>query len=173
MNPGLTRKSRHNALWQRTLRAGPGAGHNCTRLTHPVRLRCASRGTECTGLSRCGNAVYVDRIRWNPPPPLARVYTAMHIRLFGYPEAFEWDLDKAEANEQKHGIRFLDAVRVFDGPTFDTLTLRFGELRVAAVGLLEGVEVTVVYVVRGSTFRMISARRASRDERRAYGEIYP
>lgn len=97
----------------------------------------------------------------------------MHIRLFGYPEAFEWDLDKAEANLQKHGLPFLDAVRVFDGPTFDSLTLRYGELRVAAVGLLDGVEITVVYVARGSTFRMISARRASKDERRAYREIYP
>jgi uncharacterized DUF497 family protein len=97
----------------------------------------------------------------------------MQIRLFGYPEAFEWDLDKAEANERKHGIRFLDAARMFDGFTVDSLTLRFGELRVAAIGLLDGIEVTIVYVVRGSTFRIISARRAGKDERRAYREIYP
>lgn len=122
-------------------------------------------------------ALWMGGLRWHTlavhPSPLARVYTAMHIRLFGYPEAFEWDFDKAEANLQKHGLPFIEAARVFDGPTFDSLTLRFGELRVAAVGLLDGVEITVVYVARGSAFRIISARRASKDERRAYREIYP
>jgi len=96
----------------------------------------------------------------------------VQIRLFGYPRAFEWDLDKADSNLQKHGIGFEDAVRVFDGPTADSLTLRRGELRAMAVGRLEGIEVTVVYVVRGSTFRIILARRARKDERRAYREIY-
>jgi uncharacterized DUF497 family protein len=97
----------------------------------------------------------------------------MHIRLFGYPEAFEWDIDKADFNEQKHGIRFLDAARVFDGFTVDSLSLRYGELRVLSIGCLDGLEIVVVYVVRGSTFRIISARRAGKDERRAYREIYP
>jgi hypothetical protein len=97
----------------------------------------------------------------------------MQFRLFGSPEAFEWDLDKADSNLRKHHIDFEEAVGVFRGPTLDSLTLRRGELRVMSVGLLEGVEVTVIYVVRGSTFRIISARRAKKDERRAYREIYP
>jgi uncharacterized protein len=97
----------------------------------------------------------------------------MQIRLFGYPEAFEWDLDKADTNEQKHGIRFLDAVRVFKGPTLDSLTLRHGELRVMSIGLLAGVEVTIIYVIRGRTFRIISAWKAYKHERRAYRQDYP
>lgn len=97
----------------------------------------------------------------------------MQIRLIGYPEAFEWDLDKAETNERKHSIRFLDAIRVFEGPTVDSLTLRHGELRVMSIGLLAGVEVTIIHVVRGSTFRIISARKAYKHERRAYRQDYP
>jgi uncharacterized DUF497 family protein len=96
----------------------------------------------------------------------------MHIRLFGYPEAFEWDFDKAEINLQKHGLSFEDAARVFDGFTVDSLSLRHGEVRVLSIGRVDGVEVTVVYVVRGSTFRIISARRAGKDERKAYREIH-
>lgn len=95
----------------------------------------------------------------------------MHIRLFGYPEAFEWDLDKAESNLRKHGLAFEDAVRVFDGFTVDSLSLRRGELRVVSIGRLAGLEIVVVYAVRGSTFRIISARRAGNDERRAYREV--
>lgn len=92
----------------------------------------------------------------------------VQIRILGHPEAFEWDLDKAESNLQKHGLAFEDAIRVFYWPTLDTLTIRRGELRVMSIGVVEGVEVTVVYVVRGTTFRIISARRASKDERQAY-----
>lgn len=29
---------------------------------------------------------------------------------------FEWDPNKAKSNERKHGIRFEDAIRVFDDP---------------------------------------------------------
>jgi uncharacterized protein len=95
----------------------------------------------------------------------------MHIMIFGYPDRFQWDLDKAELNLQKHHLAFEDAVRVFDQPTVDSLTLRGGELRVVSTGIVTGLEVTVVYAVRGRTFRIISARRASKDERQAYREF--
>jgi uncharacterized DUF497 family protein len=91
--------------------------------------------------------------------------------IFGSPDAFQWDLDKAELNLQKHHLAFEDAVRVFEGPTLDSLTLRRGELRVVSIGVVEEIEVTVVYVVRGRTFRIISARKASKDERKAYREL--
>ena len=95
----------------------------------------------------------------------------MHIMIFGFPDTFEWDLDKAELNLQKHHLAFEDVVRVFDEATVDSLSLRGGELRVVSTGDLAGVEITVVYVVRGRTFRIISARKASKDERKAYREF--
>jgi uncharacterized DUF497 family protein len=78
---------------------------------------------------------------------------------------------KAELNLQKHRLAFEDAVRVFERTTLDSLSLRGGELRVVSTGTVAGVEVTVVYVVRGRTFRIISARKASKDERKAYREL--
>lgn len=96
----------------------------------------------------------------------------MQIRIFGNPEAFEWDLDKADLNAEKHQISFEDAIEVFQQPTLDSLTLRRGELRVGAIGLVAGVEVMVVYAIRGTTFRIISARKASKDEREAYRAIF-
>ena len=95
----------------------------------------------------------------------------MHIMIFGFPDGFQWDLDKAELNLQKHHLAFEEAVRVFDQPTLDSLTLRAGELRVVSTGIVAGLEVTVVYAIRGRTFRIISARRASKDERKAYREF--
>ena len=31
-------------------------------------------------------------------------------------DVFEWDSDKGEANEEKHGITFEDAIELFDAP---------------------------------------------------------
>jgi uncharacterized protein len=96
----------------------------------------------------------------------------MQIGIFGKPEAFEWDLDKADLNAEKHQISFEDAIRVFEQPTLDSLTLRRGELRAMAIGVVDGVEVMVVYAIRGTTFRIISARKASKDEREAYRAVF-
>jgi uncharacterized protein len=96
----------------------------------------------------------------------------MQITVYGFPEEFEWDLDKADLNLQKHFIAFEDAVRIFDGPTLDWMTLRQGELRTASAGLVDGLAVTVIYVIRGTAYRIISARRASKHERKAYREVF-
>ena len=81
---------------------------------------------------------------------------------------FEWDESKRQANLEKHHIDFLDARRVFDTPVFEKIERRHGEDRVVAVGLMAGIEIVVVYVARGSRRRMISARRANRNERQEY-----
>ncbi|MGB4781826.1 BrnT family toxin [Candidatus Methylomirabilis sp.] len=82
-----------------------------------------------------------------------------------------WDPAKAEANVRKHGIRFADA----EGVLFDPNTLteedehledeqRFVSIGLDPVGRL----LVVVYTFRGEDIRLISARRATRQERRAY-----
>jgi uncharacterized protein len=81
---------------------------------------------------------------------------------------FEWDESKRQSNLAKHGIDFQDAQRIFDGPVFERANRGHGEDRVLAIGLIEGVEIVVVYVIRGERRRIISARRAHRDERHDY-----
>jgi uncharacterized DUF497 family protein len=83
---------------------------------------------------------------------------------------FEWDEAKRRANLTKHLIDFADATRIFDGPVFEKAQRRHGEERTLAVGLLEDVEVVVVYVTRGNYRRIISARKAHRDERQEYSK---
>jgi uncharacterized protein len=81
---------------------------------------------------------------------------------------FEWDETKRQANLAKHLIDFAEAVRVFEGPVFEKVQRRHGENRTLAVGLLEDIEVVVIYVVRGKYRRIISTRRANRNERQDY-----
>ena len=81
---------------------------------------------------------------------------------------FEWDESKRQANLAKHHIDFRDARRVFEGPVFEKVDSRRGEDRIFAIGLMEGIPIVVVYVMRGERRRIISARRANRDERQDY-----
>ncbi len=81
---------------------------------------------------------------------------------------FEWDESKSQSNLAKHHIDFQDALRIFDGPIFEKTSRSHGEDRVVAIGLLEGIEVVAVYAIRGKRRRIISARRAHRDERQDY-----
>jgi hypothetical protein len=90
---------------------------------------------------------------------------------------FEWDESKRLANLVKHYIDFRDAKRVFDGLVFERGASRDGEDRMLAIGLLEHIEIVVVYVMRGKSRRIISARRANRNERQDYEdhvrEVHP
>jgi uncharacterized protein len=81
---------------------------------------------------------------------------------------FEWDEIKRQTNLVKHGIDFRDAIRVFDGPVFESENRRGGEDRIVAIGTVEGVEIVLVYVMRAKHRRIISARRAHRHERQDY-----
>ena len=81
---------------------------------------------------------------------------------------FEWDESKREANFAKHHIDFQDAKRIFDRPRFEKMERRHGEDRIVAIGLMEDIEIVVVYVMRGNRRRIISARRARREERQDY-----
>ena len=89
---------------------------------------------------------------------------------------FEWDPRKANANAGKHGVTFNEAVTIFldadalDGPDLQhsSREARFRRLGRSADGRV----LMVVYTQRragyAETIRLISARRASRQERAAY-----
>ena len=82
---------------------------------------------------------------------------------------FEWDIIKNELNIQKHRIRFEDAQTIFDSPIVERPSTQIhNESRIVAIGLLNGREITVVYTKRENKIRFISARRASRYERKEY-----
>lgn len=88
-------------------------------------------------------------------------------------EEFEWDEAKAVSNLDKHGIDFEDAIGIFEGPILVARFDRDGEERWKAMGMVEGVELAVIYTWRAGRRRIISARRAKKSERRAYHRAYP
>ncbi|MNC67315.1 hypothetical protein D3C75_1177990 [compost metagenome] len=88
---------------------------------------------------------------------------------------FEWDSHKAKSNLQKHGVRFEDAVLIFDEPHHLSLQERYenGEFRWHSSGLVYGVAVILVaHTIRFESgyevIRIISARKADRKERIRY-----
>ena len=84
---------------------------------------------------------------------------------------FTWDPTKNAANVRRHGIAFEDAKRIFDGPTVEREDDRFdyGEIRIYAIGLVNGIEITVIYTDRDDDERhLISAWRFEPHERRFY-----
>lgn len=89
-------------------------------------------------------------------------------RLFERIREVEWNEEKAASNRRKHGIDFDEAIEIFYGTSLLRRSDRNTEERWLAIGETEGRVVTVVFTWRGDTLRIISARRARRNERRAY-----
>lgn len=90
---------------------------------------------------------------------------------------FEWDAAKAESNLRKHGVSFGLAMRVFADPFARTEQDRVegGEYRWQTVGMVEGsLLLLVAHVDREEdgepVVRIISARAATRRERRRYAQ---
>lgn len=85
----------------------------------------------------------------------------------------EWDPEKAIANFKKHGVRFSDAeVALFDPNAMSSEDEDAeGEQRFVSIGR-DGIGriVVVAYTYRGENVRLISARKATRKERRTYEE---
>lgn len=84
---------------------------------------------------------------------------------------FEFDPAKAAGNLRKHGVPFSDAEGVFMDPlaAHRVDPDSAGEERFVAVGTgSTGAVLVVVYTIRADAIRLISARRASRSERRSY-----
>ncbi len=85
---------------------------------------------------------------------------------------FEWDENKARTNVQKHGIAFEEAAEVFFDPFHqrgDASTDYEQREFIIGYSLAQRI-LLVVYVERGERTRIISARRATRRERKLYEE---
>ena len=93
---------------------------------------------------------------------------------------FDWDEAKSDANLDERGFDFEFASLIFDGTTLEVEDRRkdYGERRVVAIGVADGLHLTVVYtdreVATGQVVRrIISARRSSRHERKVYEKANP
>lgn len=82
----------------------------------------------------------------------------------------EWDNNKAAANLIKHEIDFEDAKNIFlDTNCPEREDKRdYNETRIQVIGIVNQVVLLVVYTKRNGRYRLISARRANKNERRQY-----
>ena len=87
---------------------------------------------------------------------------------------FTWDPAKAAANLRKHGVSFMEASTAFADPLSITIPdpdHSVGEERFVLIGLSDRQHfVVVAHVERRDLIRIISARPASRRERKTYEE---
>lgn len=88
---------------------------------------------------------------------------------------FEWNSEKDHLNKIKHGIAFEDATAVFQDERlvniFDSKNSLLEEDRFKAIGMIKGILiVTVIHTERSFRIRIISARRATKQEMKLYYE---
>jgi uncharacterized DUF497 family protein len=90
---------------------------------------------------------------------------------------FDWDEKKAEGNFKKHRISFELAITVFDDPSAlispDEKHSNEKKVREWIIGLSDNGILVVIFTKRmsGRLYRIISARKASRKERKLYEEF--
>ncbi len=87
---------------------------------------------------------------------------------------FEWDINKARTNVLKHKVAFEEAATVFGDErslTIDDMAHSEQEKRKITLGKsVKNHLIVVVHTERGERIRIISARKASRKERKQYEE---
>ena len=85
---------------------------------------------------------------------------------------FEWNAQKAEINNKKHGISFDEASTVFGDAlsvTYPDPDHSIHEERYVMIGLSNKNRILVIsHIYHGETVRIISARQATKPERRFY-----
>ena len=91
--------------------------------------------------------------------------------------SFAWDRTKAESNLKKHKISFEEAQTVFSDPNarmiFDP-EHSGGEDRFILFGLSSGLRLIVIchcYIEDDMAIRIISARKANKNEQKQYGSF--
>lgn len=77
-----------------------------------------------------------------------------------------WDESKRRENIRKHGFDFLGCERIFDGLAwvYEDKRQSYGELRLCAVGWLEGRVMHMTWTEREDDFHVISLREAEKHE---------
>ncbi|MBI5126012.1 MAG: BrnT family toxin [Planctomycetes bacterium] len=84
---------------------------------------------------------------------------------------FEWDEKKGEVNRLKHGVDFKTAVEIWqDEKRIEIQVPHPVEDRNVAIGQIRNKLWTAIYTLRGDAIRLISVRRARKEETRLYGK---
>ena len=83
---------------------------------------------------------------------------------------YEWDEQKRQINLNKHGVDFSDVPEIFDGDVVIIPDERFdyGENRFVVIGVIKSQILVVAYTERGEHIRIISARKATKNEQINY-----
>jgi uncharacterized DUF497 family protein len=83
---------------------------------------------------------------------------------------FEWDPGKHETIRRTRGFGFDYAIRIFAGPTVEVMDRRrdYGEMRVRAIGEIDGRVYVVVYTDRGDVRWIVTAWKASGKDMRIW-----
>ena len=79
---------------------------------------------------------------------------------------FTWSDAKRKLNIEQHGFAFVDARRVFEGPTYTYEDDRFdySEQRFITLGILDEFVVSIVHTETSRVIRIISLRKATKHE---------
>ena len=79
---------------------------------------------------------------------------------------FTWREPKRRRNLRDHGLDFVDAPAVFEGPTFTYEDDRFDykEQRFVTLGFLAGTAVSIIHTETSHEIHIISFRKATRRE---------
>lgn len=86
---------------------------------------------------------------------------------------YSHDPAKKAANLKKHGLDFDDARSVIESGqtvTFEDRRFEYGEVRYLTLGLLQGVVVIIATAETEKTIRIISMRKADKNEQKIYYE---
>ena len=84
---------------------------------------------------------------------------------------FEWDENKNKANIKKHKIEFGDAAQIFFNFRVEKPSFREKENRYITLGEVQKRITTVVYTIRNENIRIISARKARKNEEKEYRSL--
>jgi uncharacterized DUF497 family protein len=82
----------------------------------------------------------------------------------------KWDERKRTTNLRQHGLDFVDVEEIFKDETLTIIDDRFDydEIRYVSFGMLHAMVVAIVYTETDETIRIISLRKATRNEEREY-----
>jgi len=86
---------------------------------------------------------------------------------------FEWDNTKNQSNKEKHEISFEEAKEIFaDSNRLEFTDKRkdYGEVRKITIGAVLTAILFVVFTIRNGAIRLISARKANKEERQMYND---
>jgi uncharacterized protein len=82
---------------------------------------------------------------------------------------FEFDPRKSESNKLKHGIDFVEAQQLWgDVGRIVVAASWLDEIRFLTIGVIDGKHWTAIWTGRGTAIRIISVRRARKEEVRFY-----